>query len=367
MTAPAITVLMPVYNAERHLAGALDSILGQSFTDFELLIVNDGSTDRSRDIVAGYDDPRMRVVDTENRGVAASLRLGMELARGAYVARMDADDECLPHRLAVEKAYLDAHPEAILVHGRVTLIGDDGRVLLAAMGDPRTPLGTKWLLAWHNVPFHPTVMLRASSFREHDLNYRPEANLAEDFDLWFRAATAGEIHMLDEVLVRYRIHAGGVTRGERAARQLDVQGYVIRSNFAHYGIALDDAKAREIAIISGSTRLDAGTYRYRALRGHLLPLLADLEAQFAARHAGAPEAWRVEQAMQLALWARHMLGTARMEAALLLWAALRRHPMLALRARCWATLMGCVLPAAWFHQLMAAMRGNGAFGAGHTG
>ena len=110
---------MPVYNSERYVARAVKSILDQTFRDFEFLVINDGSTDRSIDIIREFNDPRIRVIDTENQGVAAALRLGMEMARGTYIARMDADDESLPNRLEIEKHCLDAHPEVAVVHGSV--------------------------------------------------------------------------------------------------------------------------------------------------------------------------------------------------------------------------------------------------------
>src|SRR3990172_2066353 len=107
-----MTVLMPVYNGEPYLASAVESILGQSFADFEFLIIDDGSTDRSCEIVRGYADPRIRLLrNSSNRGVIATLNRGLEEAHGEYLARMDADDISLPDRLAQPGAVLDAHPE----------------------------------------------------------------------------------------------------------------------------------------------------------------------------------------------------------------------------------------------------------------
>jgi len=126
MSHPAVTVLMPVYNGERYVARAVKSILDQTFRDFEFLIINDGSTDGSIDIIRDFSDPRIRVIDTENQGVAAALKLGIEKARGKYIARMDVDDESLINRLEREKYCLDEHPDITVVHGSVEYIDAEG-------------------------------------------------------------------------------------------------------------------------------------------------------------------------------------------------------------------------------------------------
>ena len=108
---PKISVIMPAYNAERYIREAIDSILRQTWSDFELIIIDDGSTDSTAAIIAGYTDNRIRFCpNAQNMGVAATLNRGLELACGAYVARMDADDISLPERFAKQAAYLDAHP-----------------------------------------------------------------------------------------------------------------------------------------------------------------------------------------------------------------------------------------------------------------
>jgi len=110
---PKVTVLMPVYNAEKYLKEAIGSILGQSFSDFEFLIINDGSTDSSVKIIKSYDDPRIRFIANEkNLGVIPTLNKGFALAQGEFIARMDADDISLPKRLELQADFMDKHPEA---------------------------------------------------------------------------------------------------------------------------------------------------------------------------------------------------------------------------------------------------------------
>src|SRR2546426_3494714 len=106
MAGPVVTVLMPVYNGARFLANAMNSVLGQTFGNFELLAINDGSSDKTAEILASCRDPRLRIVDNgRNLGLIASLNKGLDLARGDYIARMDADDVCYPNRLAVQVAF----------------------------------------------------------------------------------------------------------------------------------------------------------------------------------------------------------------------------------------------------------------------
>src|SRR5687768_3609783 len=110
-----VTVLMPVYKGERHIAEAIDSVLAQTFRDFELLIVNDGSTDGTAAIVKAYNDQRIVLLSRPNGGVSAALNTGLEQARGEYIARFDADDVCYPHRLQVQYDFLRSHPDYVMV------------------------------------------------------------------------------------------------------------------------------------------------------------------------------------------------------------------------------------------------------------
>ena len=220
MTIPSITVLMPVYNAARYLPQALESIISQTYRDFELLVINDGSTDDSERILASCDDARLRVVKTSNRGVSASLRLGMRLANGHYVARMDADDVALPNRLEVQKNLLDSNPEITVAHSLVDRIDAEGRIVEPRYGELRNDVETKWTLLWQNAVFHPTVMLRADDLKRSRINYRKETRIAQDFELWNRVAMVGSFYMINDVLLQYRLHDEKVSRPENAARQL---------------------------------------------------------------------------------------------------------------------------------------------------
>lgn len=313
-----ITVLMPAYNVAPYLRGALDSVFRQTWQDFEVVIVNDGSTDDTRALLAEVRDPRVRVFDQPHGGLAAALRRGVAEARGRYLARMDADDEALPHRLALQKARLDRGPGVVLVHGLAQAMDPAGRPLPHVMGDPRPSAVTKWLLLWQNPIVHPTVMLRLDTLRAHDLNYRLELFRADEFDLWNRLAPHGDFEAIPEVLHRYRVHPESMTRRNPAELHLAAFTRVITESFARLGVPLAPAAATELAVISGGTWTDPIDHRYPHLRGALHPLQADLAARFCAASGVDPATLAGTRAEQLARWARYMLGTSRSYAARLL-------------------------------------------------
>lgn len=211
MKAPRITVLMAVFNGARYLDAAVQSILCQTWSDFELLIVDDGSTDDTPQRLASYPDERMRVVRTENRGVGAALAHGVTLARGEFVARMDADDIAAPNRLERQLAALEAMPEVGVVDSGVHLMDRQGRPLPDDVTDAFfSRAERRWRLMWRNAVVHPTVMIRRAVLERTGHNYRPRV-IAEDYDLWLRLVPHTEFHRLPEQLLWYRRHAESVT------------------------------------------------------------------------------------------------------------------------------------------------------------
>ncbi|WP_224982617.1 glycosyltransferase [Geomonas agri] len=210
---PAVTVLMPVRNAERYLAEAIDSVLSQSFTDFELLVLDDASSDTSLDLLRGYSDARIRVVRNDVRlGVAGALNRGAQLARGRYIARMDADDVSLPRRLERQVEYLESHPEVEVLGTWVELMGADGTDLGAWQADRETVTwdDIRGRLPVCNCLAHPSVMMRRELLLRHP--YHEKVPYAQDYELWLRLAALGcRMEKLDQVLLRYRVHQESVT------------------------------------------------------------------------------------------------------------------------------------------------------------
>ncbi len=162
MNSPRVTVLMTVYNGLPYIAAAVESILSQTFTDFEFLIINDGSPDNSMAAVAEYRDDRIRVVDNpENIGQTRSLNRGLQLARGELIARLDQDDIALPERLEKQVAFADANPQVAALGTAATIIDEQGIDIGSApvLTSERT---LRWGLLFHNVLSHPSVMFRRS-------------------------------------------------------------------------------------------------------------------------------------------------------------------------------------------------------------
>jgi glycosyltransferase involved in cell wall biosynthesis len=351
MGAIPISILMPVYNVAPYLRTALDSVFRQTWQDFELVIVDDGSTDDTRTMLAEIRDPRVRVVHQAHGGLAAALRVGVDLARGRYLARMDGDDEALPHRLAVQKACLDRSADVVLVHSLAQPIDPEGRTVPMILGEARASEVTKWLLLWRNPILHPTVMLRLDTLRAHALNYRLELFRADEFDLWNRLARHGEFAAIPEVLHRYRIHPTSMTRRNPADLHFAAFARVIRENFERLEVPLAAAAAEELAVISGGTWIDPITYRYRHLRRSLPALQDALSQRFCAAFGVPPDALAAIQAEQLLRWARYMLATSRGSAAHLLRQGVRRHGAAARAPLFWAVAASLTLPAPLQHRL----------------
>ena len=213
MNFPAISVVLPVYNGEKFLHKAVQSVLGQSFTDFELIIINDGSTDRTNEVIQSFKDPRIVYIKNEvNKGLVFSLNKGVDLAKGKYIARMDADDISLPERFQKQVHYLQQHDAVMVLATFIELIDDNDKPK-GNWPDDRLADSYKKirsLLPWSNCIAHPTVMLRKELFREFRYN---EAQIyLEDWDLWLRMAASGKIiEKIAEPLVQYRIHDQSAT------------------------------------------------------------------------------------------------------------------------------------------------------------
>jgi len=228
---PAVSVLMPVYNAQRYLAAAVESVLGQTFRDFELIVVNDGSTDSSGEILARFAgaDARMRIISRPNAGLVASLNEALAIARGTFIARMDADDWCLPTRFERQMAYMTAHPDCVLLGTHVMTMDQDG-ALIGQM--PDITFGHDQIDAallrrgWPMV--HPTVMMRADALRRAGA-YRGETWPYEDHDLFLRLAELGQVENLPDVLLNYRKHAASISAQSSGDRDRIVVNVIIEA------------------------------------------------------------------------------------------------------------------------------------------
>jgi glycosyltransferase involved in cell wall biosynthesis len=222
---PKITVLLPVYNAAQFLRQAIDSILSQTFSDFELLIVNDGSTDSSAEIISSYSDSRIRVLKNEkNIGLIASLNRGIAETKGKYIARMDADDISLPDRLQQQVTKMESDPGIAVLSSFVDFMNVDGDITGTWSTDREATSESeiRKLMMRTNCIAHPTVMMRTDVIRKYLFN--PKRKGSEDWDLWMRLLASGHrIAKLPEVLLNYRVHPGSVTASDKQEDVLEVR------------------------------------------------------------------------------------------------------------------------------------------------
>lgn len=264
--APRVTVLLPVRDGRAFLAEAIDSVLAQTLRDLELLVVDDGSTDGSGRIACRRGDPRVRVVRNDRPlGLVASLNRGLELARGTYVARMDADDVSLPERLSRQVDFLDAHPE---VGACGTFVVLAGRVEERVRAYPTAPEDVRCRLLFETALAHPTVCLRRETFARHGLRYDPVYPHAEDYALWRRASALFPICNLGEPLLRYREHPDSVTRRCPQEQQASV-ARIHREALSELGL---DPSEAELRIHRGAAVEGPGEAPLRDTEGWLLAL-----------------------------------------------------------------------------------------------
>jgi glycosyltransferase involved in cell wall biosynthesis len=230
---PRVSVLLPVRDGERFVGEAIESILAQTERNFELIVVDDGSTDATPEIVRGFDDPRIRILRQEAAGLVAALNRGVEACTAPYIARQDADDSSLPVRLDRQAAFLDTHPDVAVVASWAARVDADG-VQRDVLAVPTQPQALRRALLVGNPFVHGSVVVRAEALAEVG-GYRADYPHNEDYDLWRRIARRHGVAVVPEPLYVYREHASGVSRaraaeqGEHRRRIIDEEWSVARA------------------------------------------------------------------------------------------------------------------------------------------
>jgi len=204
MNKPKVSVIMSVYNGERYLLEAIDSIINQTFEDFEFIIINDGSTDGTKEIVESYDDERIMLIEQANMGLTKSLNRGLRLANGEYIARMDADDISHPERLHRQVSFLEQNKDIGLIGTDLLVINENGKLLYKINLPPDNPTIKQNMLKCNQFG-HGSVMFRKECIDKVGF-YREEVGPAEDYDLWLRIADEYDIANISEPLYQWRFH-----------------------------------------------------------------------------------------------------------------------------------------------------------------
>ncbi len=213
MSDPRVTVLMPVYNAEKYVGEAIDSILNQTFKYFEFLIINDGSTDSSLEIIKSYNDPRIKLVSNDiNLGLSNTLNKGIELSQGEYIARMDADDISLPERLEKQIEFMDSHQHIGICGSWIQNFDRSGDKDIWKYSQIHEELLCS--LFYNSCFAHPSVCIRKQVLIETGLRYKQEFTPAEDYELWTRLIEVTKGTNLPLVLLKYRSSENQMTKDE---------------------------------------------------------------------------------------------------------------------------------------------------------
>lgn len=267
---PLVSVLMPVYNGEAYIRETIDSILAQTFRDFEFIIVNDGSTDDTELIIDSYRDQRIRYYrNSRNKGLINTLNLGIQLSRGEYIARIDADDIADEGRLKKQLEFLLHHPDHGMCGTFYKVINEKGEVI-DKVELPTSDSEANTFLGFGNCFCHSSIMIKASLIRE--LRYRDEYQVCEDYDLWYRAARKTKVSNLPVFATRYRVHGKNVSLVKKDKQDRKVA--LINRNF------LEDKRipftADELELHTHFLRFDDGYFsangKFRELEQWLIKL-----------------------------------------------------------------------------------------------
>lgn len=212
MKSPLVSVLITVYNDEQNIASAIESILSQTFQDFEIIVVNDGSTDNTLNILTEYErrDERIRIINQQNQGTAAAASNGIKFCRGKYIARLDSDDISYTHRLEEEVRFLNLNPNVGLVGGGCHISDVNGRIIGTRnikTANPYKTLINRCIYQQSDVMFRKDVI---NKLPNNEI-YRSKFKGAEDYDLWLRISEISGIAKLDTIFGVWRLNSGGYT------------------------------------------------------------------------------------------------------------------------------------------------------------
>jgi glycosyltransferase involved in cell wall biosynthesis len=286
VTPPKISVLMAVRDGAPHLQASLASLFAQSLGDFELIVIDDGSQDGTSGILDAFEDRRLvRLHNPEPLGLAGALNRGLEIARGDYIARQDADDISHPEHLALQLAFLEANPKVALLGTAYDVIDEGGRYI-ETQRQPQDDLAIRWQMLFHNAFCHSSVMIRRAALEERRLRYNAQLPFAQDYDLWSRLLETNAGANLPRPLVSLRLHAGSMSGSGKTAQQDIATRIAAEAIRSLLGRALDRSEIDGLrACYYTSAPLQA------AERARLLGLYVELCGAFAHRyHEAVPAA-----------------------------------------------------------------------------
>ncbi len=265
MKNPRITVLLAVRDGQKYLPQAIGSVLQQTFGDFEFIIIDDQSADGSLQAIKQYNDTRIKVIPNRTHmGLSRSLNIGLHAAQGEYIARMDADDICLPERFEKQVRFLDQHPSMAVLGTGIRLIDELGKTIRDVQMPTDSDL-IKWQLCFINPIAHPSVMMRRTAVKQAG-GYDQELICSQDYDLWWRMSANNQLGNISDILVLLRQHSGQVSRVKRSEQfefGLKISQKYLSSLLDHVisedvirNLLINKCPSAEDALLSGRLILD---------------------------------------------------------------------------------------------------------------
>ncbi|MCE3259890.1 MAG: glycosyltransferase [Bacteroidetes bacterium] len=281
---PKISVILPVYNAEKYIAEAITSILSQTFSNFELIVVNDGSNDRSEEIILSFKDDRIVYLRQKNAGLAATLNKGISLANGEYIARQDNDDISLPERLEKQLNFLEEHKEVSLLGTWAEIIDEQGRSTGRFHRHHASDSYLKFFLLFDNPFVHSSVMFRKESVKQIGA-YNVSPELFEDYNLWSRLARVSRVANLQLPLLKYREVNTGMSRTAS-----DYKEKVKRQSSENIRYYLPEIKEEDLKAFTSVDQVLAQHKSSKAASEYFQNILIKLQSAFCQKERVSPEA-----------------------------------------------------------------------------
>lgn len=242
MDKPLVSVFIPVYNSEDYIKDALNSIVTQTYTNLEIIIVDDCSTDQSIEIINSFQDSRIRLIrNEENKGIPYNRNLGLNESKGKYMAIMDADDIAMPNRIEEQVAFMEKHQDIDAIGTYYEMFGS--KVSRTFKPKYISPEEIKVQLLFFSQIGNPTAMVRLETIKKHQITYNPEYFVAQDYDMWVQISKVGKLHILPDVLLKYRTGHSNITKKsqeEKAVKRKKIIDSIHKDILEFYRFNLTD-------------------------------------------------------------------------------------------------------------------------------
>ncbi|WP_072594054.1 glycosyltransferase family 2 protein [Campylobacter concisus] len=272
---PVVSVVMSVYNAEKYLDAAIRSILEQTYNNFEFIIINDGSNDRSLEIIKKYknEDDRIVLVSRENRGLISSLNEGIAKARGEYIVRMDADDISLPFRIEKQLQVMEHEKDIVVCGSWINIFGENINEKVARYFEHDKQIKANLLVSCCFA--HPSVMIRKDAFTNNNILYDERFKNAEDYHLWTQLAKVGKFYNIPEILLKYRFLETSITRlsDKDCSKRYNVLKDIFKEALKAVDLSINEEDMKVHFIISDNARIKNNKIELKRIKNYFDKIL----------------------------------------------------------------------------------------------